>query len=213
VKKKKAFYALAVMIFLGAGLALFIIAADEQSVISSGAPAAEKIRLQELITRGSGKNKHVELADFYFGKQYIYTARLVQFRDVYVPVFPNGQAENPSNLQVLIWIRNDRNSDEPLIESQQDLDRFVAEFNRHPRSLSGILRKPTDKVRTLTADAYPGMNRQSLQVLWARHFPAQQSINILWSIWTLCLVAAAVCAVAYWRQSRSSRSGNGSIRG
>jgi hypothetical protein len=213
VKKKKAFYALAVMIFLGAGLALFIIAADEQSVISSGAPAAEKIRLQELITRGSGKNKHVELADFYFGKQYIYTAKLVQFRDVYVPVFPNGQAENPSNLQVLIWIRNDRNSDEPLIESQQDLDRFVAEFNRHPRSLSGILRKPTDKVRTLTADAYPGMNRQSLQVLWARHFPAQQSINILWSIWTLCLVAAAVCAVAYWRQSRSSRSGNGSIRG
>jgi hypothetical protein len=88
VKKKKAFYALAVMIFLGAGLALFIIGADEQSVISSGAPAAEKIRLQELITRGSGKNKHVELADFYFGKQYIYTAKLVQFRDVYVPVFP-----------------------------------------------------------------------------------------------------------------------------
>lgn len=212
MKKKKAFYALAVMIFLGAGLALFIIAADEQSVISSGAPAAEKIRLQELITRGSGKNKHVELADFYFGKQYIYSAKLVQFRDVYVPVFPNGQAENPSNLQVLIWIRNDRNSDEPLIESQQDLDRFVAEFNRHPRSLSGILRKPTDKVRTLTADAYPGMNRQSLQVLWARHFPAQQSINILWSIWTLCLVVAAVCAVAYWRQSRSSRSGSGSIR-
>jgi hypothetical protein len=127
--------------------------------------------------------------------------------------FPKGQAENPSNLQVLIWIRNDRNSDERLIESQQDLDRFVAELNRHPRSLSGILRKPTDKVRTLTADAYPGMNRQSLQVLWARHFPAQQSINILWSVWTLCLVAAAVCAVAYWRQSRSSRSGNGSIRG
>ena len=207
MKKKKAFYALAVMIFLGAGLALFIIAADEQSVISSGAPAAEKIRLQELMTRGSGNNKHVELADFYFGKQYIYTAKLVQFRDVYVPVFPNGQAENPSNLQVLIWIRNDRNSDEPLIESQQDLDRFVAEFNRHPRSLTGILRKPTDKVRTLTADAYPGMNRQSLQVLWARHFPAQQSINILWSIWTLCLLVAAVCAVAYWRQSRSSGAG------
>jgi hypothetical protein len=67
------------------------------------------------------------------------------------------------------------------------------------------LRKPTDKVRTLTADAYPGTNRQSLQILWARHFPDQQSINVLWGIWTLCLVAAVACAVAYRRQSRSSR--------
>jgi hypothetical protein len=205
VKKKKAFYALAVMILLGAGLALFIVAAEEQSVISSGLHAADRIRLHDLITQGSGKNKHVELVDFYFGKQYIYAAKLVQFRDVYVPVFPNGESENASNLQILLWIRNDRNSNEPLVESQQDLDRFVAEFNRRPRSVTGILRKPTDKVRTLTADAYPGANRQSLQILWARHFPDQQSINVLWGIWTLCLVAAAACAVAYRRQSRSSR--------
>jgi hypothetical protein len=206
VKKKKAFYALAVMIFLGAGLALFIVAAEEQSVISSGLPAADRIRLQDLITQGSGKNKHVELVDFYFGKQYIYAAKMVQFRDVYLPVFPNGESENASNLQILLWIRNDRNSNEPLVESQQDLDRFVAEFNRRPRSVTGILRKPIDKVRTLTADAYPGTNRQSLQILWARHFPDQQSINVLWGILTLCLVAAAACAVAYRRQSRSSRT-------
>jgi hypothetical protein len=205
VKKKKAFYALAVMILLGAGLVLFIVAAEEQSVISSGLPAADRIRLQDLITQGSGKNKHVELVDFYFGKQYIYAAKMVQFRDVYVPVFPNGEPENASNLQILLWIRNDRNSNEPLVESQQDLDRFVAEFNRRPRSVTGILRKPIDKVRTLTADAYPGTNRQSLQILWARHFPDQQSINVLWGILTLCLVAAAACAVAYRRQSRSSR--------
>jgi hypothetical protein len=143
--------------------------------------------------------------DFYFGKQYIYAAKLVQFRDVYVPVFPNGEPENASNLQILLWIRNDRNSNEPLIESQQDLDQFVAEFNRRPKSVTGVLRKPTDKVRALTADAYPGTNTQSLQVLWARHFPAQQSIKVLWSILTLCLVAAAACAVTYRRQSRSSR--------
>ncbi len=87
MKKKKAFYALAVMIFLGAGLVLFIIAVEEQSVISSGVPTADRIRLHDLITQGSGKNKHVELVDFYFGKQYIYAAKLVQFRDVYVPVF------------------------------------------------------------------------------------------------------------------------------
>jgi len=86
------------------------------------------------------------------------------------------------------------------MESQQDLDRFVAEFNRRPRSVIGVLRKPADKVRTLMADAYPGTNPQSLQVLWARHFPAQQSINVLWSILTLCLVAAAACAVTYRRQ-------------
>jgi hypothetical protein len=203
--KKKAFYALAVMIFLGAGLVLFIVAAEEQSVISSGLPAADRIRLRDLIAQGPGKNKHVELLDFYFGKQYIYVAKMVQFKDVYVPVFPNGESENASNLQILLWIRNDRNSNEPLVESQQDLDRFVAEFNRRPRSVTGILRKPIDRVRTLTADAYPGTNRQSLQILWARHFPDQQSINVLWGILTLCLAAAATCAVAYKRQFRSSR--------
>ena len=202
VKKNKVFYALVVMIMLGASLALFIVAADEQSVISSGLPAAEKIRLQDLITQGIGKNKHVELVDFYFGKRYVYAAKLVQFRDVYVPVFPNGEPENASNLQILLWIRNDRNSNEPLIESEQDLDRFVADFNQHKRSVTGILREPTDRVRKLTADAYAGTNRQSLQILWARHFPTQQSISVLWGIWMLCLVAAAASAVAYRRQSR-----------
>ena len=118
MKKKKAFYALAVMIFLGAGLALFIVAAEEQSVIASGLPAADRIRLHDLITQGSGKNKHVELVDFYFGKQYIYAAKMVQFRDVYVPVFPNGESENASNLQILLWIRNDRNSNEPLVAAK-----------------------------------------------------------------------------------------------
>jgi hypothetical protein len=132
VKKKKAFYALAVMIFLGASLSLFIIAADEQSIISNGLPAAQRIRLYDLITQGFGKNKHIELADFYFGKQYIYATKLVQFNDVYLPVFADGEPENASNLRILLWIRNDRNSNERLIESEQDLDRFVADFNRRP---------------------------------------------------------------------------------
>jgi hypothetical protein len=52
----------------GCGLTVFILAADEQSIISSGLPGANKISLQELITQGSGRNKHVELANFYFGK-------------------------------------------------------------------------------------------------------------------------------------------------
>ena len=127
MKEKKAFYALGVMISLGASLALFIVAADEQSVISSGLTAAEKIRLQDLIARDSDKNKHVELLDFHFGKQYIYTTKLLQFRDVYLPVFPSGRPKTASNLQLLVWIRNDRNSNEPLIETRQELDRFVAE--------------------------------------------------------------------------------------
>lgn len=205
LKNKKSFYALAVVMFLGVGLVLFIFAADEQSVRSSGLPEPARIRLQDLITQGPRKNKHVELVDFYFGKQYIYAAKLVQFRDVYLPVFPNGEPENASNLQILLWIRNDRNSNEPLIQTRQDLDRFAAEFNRRPRSVTGVLRRPTSEVQALTAGAYPGVNRQSLQILWARHFPAQQSVNVLWTIWMLCLVAAAVCAVAYRRQSRSSR--------
>ena len=202
MKKKKALYALAVMIFLGASLALFIVAADEQSITSSGLPAAQRISLHNFITQGFGRNKHIELADFYFGEQYLYATKLVQFQDVYLPVFAVGEPENASNLRILVWIRNDRNSNERLIESAQDLDRFVADFNRRPRSITGVLRQPTDRVRTLTADAYPGTNGQSLQVLWARHFPTQQSINVLWGICALCLVAAAACAVAYRRQSR-----------
>ena len=204
VKEKKALYALAALVFFGAGLVLFILAADEQSVRSSGSPAPARIRLQDLIAQGSSKNKHVELVDFYFGRQYVYSAKLVQFRDVYLPLFPSGQPEDAGNLQILLWIRNDRNSDEPLVQTRQDLDRLVKEFNRSPRSLTGVLRKPTNEVRALT-EAYPGTNRQSLQVLWARHFPAQQSINVLRSIWMLCSVVAAVCAFAYRRQSRSSR--------
>ncbi len=171
MKKKKAFYALAVMILLGAGLALFIIAVEEQSVISSGLPAADRIRLHDLITQGSGRNKHVELVDFYFGKQYIYMFAPQKWCSSEMSTcrcFLNGEPENASNVQILLWIRNDRNSNEPLV-------------------------------------AYPGTNRQSLQILWARHFPDQQSINVLWGILTLCLVAAVACAVAYRRQSRSSR--------
>ena len=205
VKKRKAFYALAALIFLGAALMLFILAADEQSVLSSGSLAPEKTSLLDLITKGPGKNSHIELTDFYFGKQYIYTAKLVQFKDVYVPVFPIGQAENASNLKLLIWIRNDRNSNERLIEDEQDLERFVAECNRHPRSISGVLRKPVDRVRTLTAGAYPGADVQSLQILWARSYPDQESINILWGILILSLLAEVACAVAYRRQPRSPR--------
>jgi len=201
VKKKKAFYALGVMIFLGASLALFIVAMDEQSVISSGLTPAEKIRLQDLVARDPEKNKHVELRDFYFGKQYIYAAKLVRFRDVYLPVFPGGELETASNLRLLVWIRNDRNSNEPLIETQEELDRFAAEFNRHPRALSGILRKPTDTVQKLAAEAYPGLSDRPLQILWARHYPDQATINVLWFILVLCLAVAVCCAVGYKRQS------------
>jgi hypothetical protein len=203
-KKTKALYALAMLGLFGCGLIVFILAADEQSIISSGLPAADKISLQELITQGSSRNKHIELADFYFGKTFIYTTELVQFNEVYVPMFPSGQPEDGRNLHLLLLIRNDRNSNEPLIQTRWELGRFVAEFDRDPRSVTGVLRKPSDRVRSLTAEAYPGTNGQSLQVLWARDFPTQNSANILWGICVLCLVGAAACAVAHRRQRGSS---------
>jgi hypothetical protein len=113
--------------------------------------------------------------DPYFGKNYIYAAKLVQFRDVYLPVFPDGTPESGAKLQVLIWIRNDRNSNQRLIESEQDLNRFVSEFNQHPRPLSGVLRRPTERVRTLTAEAYPRTNPQSLEVLGPEIFQPRNS--------------------------------------
>src|SRR5262249_51816551 len=157
----------------------------------------------DLITKAPSKNKHVQLMDFYIGKQYIYATKMVQFKEVYLPLFPNGEPENASNLHMLLWIRNHRNSNERLIENEQDLDRFVADFNRSPRSMAGVLRKPIDRVRTLAADGYPGLDRESLQLLWARDFPTQESVNVLWSILIFCLAAAAACAVVYRRNASS----------
>ncbi len=203
MRKKNALYALTVLILSGSGLLLFILAANEQSVLSGGAPTPTTIRLQDLVAQGPPPNRHLELTDFHFGKNYIYAAQLVQFQDVYVPVFPDGVPESGANLQVLIWIRNDRNSNQRLIQSQQDLDRFVSEFNQHPRPLSGVLQKPLERVRSLTAEAYPGTNLQSLEILWARDFPTQQSATVFWILCAICFVAAGICAVAYRRQSRS----------
>jgi hypothetical protein len=199
-KKKKALYALVMLGLFGCGLGVFILAADEQSIISSGLPAADKISFQQFIALGSTRNKHVELADLYFGKDFIYTTELIQFNEVYVPMFANGQPEDGANLHLLFLIRNDRSSNEPLIQTREELGRFVAEFNRDPRPVAGVLRNPIDRVRSLTAEAYPGTNVQSLQVLWARDFPTQDSANILWSICALCLVGAVACGIAYGRQ-------------
>ena len=178
---------------------LFIIAADEQSIISSGSRTTEKVRLQDLMTRGSGSNKHIELTDFYFGKRYIYAAKLVQFKEVYVPVFPKGETEAGDHLQLLVWIRNDRNSNQRLIESEQDLDQLVAEFNRGGKTLSGVLRKPIDRVQSLAVEAYPGTSASALRVLWARDFPDQKNVNIVWIGIAFCLVAGAACGIAYRR--------------
>lgn len=204
IRKKKALFALGMLICFGAALLLFIIAADEQSIISSGSPTTEKVRLQDLITHGSGSNKHIELADFYFGKRYIYAAKLVQFKEVYVPVFPKGETETGDHLQLLVWIRNDRNSNQRLIESEQDLDQSVAEFNRNGKTLSGVLRKPIDRVQSLAVEAYPGTNPSALRVLWARDFPGQKNVNLVWIGIAFCLVAAAACGIAYRRIPRVS---------
>lgn len=60
----------------------------------------------------------------------------------------------------------------------QELRRFVEAFNRAPRSVTGILRQPTSRVRSVTTDAYPGTNGDTLQVLWARDCPTQDSVNM-----------------------------------
>jgi hypothetical protein len=203
MNRKKAVYGFAMFLFASASLGSFILAASEQSLLSIGSPAAARIGLQELIAQGPGKNKHVELTGFYFGKHYVYTAQAVQFKDVYVPVFPTDKPEEAGNLQILVWIRNDRNSNERFIESQSDLEEYVSKFNQAPRFVSGVLQKPTKQVRALTAEAYPGMNGEALQILWARDFPSQSSINVLWSLLIGCLAATVVCGVAYRRQSRT----------
>ncbi len=197
--KKRALYALGILIFLGISMLLFVIAADEQTVLSRGLPAADRMSLADFIAKGSARNQHVELTDFHFGKAHVYTAKLVQFNEAYVPLFPAGEPENAGNLHVLLWIRNDRNSNERLIQSEQDLDRFMADRSRNPQSVTGVLRRPIERVRTLTAEAYPGADVKSLQVLWARRFPNQQSTNVLWILCGLCLLAAGVCAFAYRR--------------
>ena len=185
---------------------VFIMAADEQTTLSGGSPIADKVSLQDLIVNGSDKNNHIELTGFYFGKQYIYATKLVQFNEVYVPMFAAGKQENGSNLNLLLWIRNDRNSNQPLIQSERELDRFVSEYNQHPGSVTGVLRKPLARVRDLTLQSYPGTKPESLRVLWAREFPTQASANLLWTICSACVLAAGVCAVAYKRSASTLRS-------
>jgi len=200
MNRKKAFYALAGLLFAGGVLGTFILAATEQSVLSAGSPEAAKINLQDLMSQGPGRNKHVELTGFYFGKHYVYGAELVQFQDVYIPVFATGKPEEAGNLQILVWIQNSRSSNERFIEGRSDLNEFVSKFNLAPRSVSGVLQNPTKAVRDLTAEAYPGVNSKALQVLWARNFPSQQSVNVLWSLMFASLVATVVCVVAYRKQ-------------
>jgi len=199
-KKLKAVYALAMLGLFGSASLVFILAANEQSVISSGLPAADRISLQDLLAHGAGTNKHIELLDFYCGKTFVYTTELIQFNEVYVPVFARGEPEDGGNLRLLLLIRNDRNSNQPLIQTREELDRFVGDLNRDPKSVTGVLQKPIARVRALTAEAYPRTNGESLQILWARHFPTQGSANALWVICALCLGGSAVCAVLYRRR-------------
>jgi hypothetical protein len=117
-------------------------------------------------------------------------------------MFPKGPAEDARNLHLLLWIRNDRNSNQPVIENQQQLDEFVAGMNRNPRSISGVLHSLPTTVRKLAAEAYPGTDTQSLQALWARDFPDQQSANLRWGVLGLCLAGGCGFFVAYRRQSR-----------
>jgi hypothetical protein len=201
--KLKGLYALAMLMCFGTGLLVFIIAADEQSILSGGQPDANTISLQNLIAQGPGTNKHVALTDFFFGKQYVFTTQLVRFNDVYVPMFPKGQAEDPRNLHLLLWIRNERKSNLPLIETRQQLDEFVAGLNRESGSVTGVLHSPPSTVRKLAAEAYPGTDAQSLQALWARDFPNQQSANLLWGVLGLSLAGGCAFFVAYRRQSRT----------
>jgi hypothetical protein len=84
------------------------------------------------------------------------------------------------------------------------LDGFVAEFNRSPRSITGMLRKPIGPVRTLAADAYSGMDRESLQILSAGDFPSQQSVNDLCSILMLCWRAQQLVPSDIGQQGASS---------
>ena len=121
----------------GTALMVFIFAANEQSVITSGLPAAHRISLQDLVAHGAGTNKHIELVDFYCGKSFVYTTELIQFNEVYVPVFARGEPEDGANLRLLLLIRNDRHSNEPLIQTREELDRFVGEFNRDSKSVAG----------------------------------------------------------------------------
>jgi hypothetical protein len=58
-------------------------------------------------------------------------------------------------------------------------------------------------VRKLAAEAYPGTDAQSLQALWARDFPNQQSANLLWGVLGLSLAGGCAFFVAYRRQSRT----------
>jgi len=191
--KKKKLSAMAALLFSGAGLMLFIIAADEQSVLVGGSAEAARMTLGQLVTNGPGANKHIELSDFNFGRTFIYDTKLVQFKDVYLPVFPKNQPQDAKNLKLLVWVRNDKNSNEPLIETRDQVEQFIAGFDTHTKTVTGVLKKPFSDVGKLTIQAYPGVDAKSLLLLWARKFPSQESVNTVWAACVGC-VAAGIAA-------------------
>jgi hypothetical protein len=188
--KKTKLSALAMLSLFGLAMVLFIIASDEQSIRSGGTSEATRMTLKELVAKDPPLNKHIELTAFDFGKVFIYNAKLVQFKDVYLPVFPQGEEQSVKNLKLLIWIRNDQNSNEPLIETRQQLEQFVSDFQKHPTAITGVLKHSLTTVNNLTLDAYPGADTNSLRLLWARKFPTQESTNTLWGLCALSFVAS-----------------------
>ncbi|PWT99845.1 MAG: hypothetical protein C5B53_04840 [Candidatus Melainabacteria bacterium] len=193
--KAKKLAALIALSLFGAALMLFIIVADEQSILASGSLGPARMTLSELIEKGPGTNKHIELTNFNFGKSFVYDTKLVQFRDVYLPIFPNNQPQDAKNLKVLVWIRNDRTSNEPLIETREQVEQFIASFDNHPKTVKGVLRKPFSDVGKLTLELYPGIDTNSLLLLWARNFPSQDSVNNLWMACAACVVVGIAAGV------------------
>jgi hypothetical protein len=187
--KKTKLFAIAMFLFLGLAMVLYIVASDEQSIRSGGTSEAVRMTLKELVAKRPAVNQHIELTAFDFGKVFIYNTKLVQFKEVYLPVFPQGEEQSAKNVKLLIWIRNDQNSNEPLIETRQQLEQFVSDFEKHPTAITGVLKRSLANVNNLTLDAYPGADTNALLLLWARKFPSQESTNTLWGLCALCLVS------------------------
>lgn len=199
-RNKFSFTALSAMIFGCTALILLIMSAEETTLLGGSTLEPKAITLSELVkseidtsnksTAGKRRNKHFQLTNYQFGKVVIYDSRIVDVRDLYLPVFEAGHVDDPHSLRLLIWLRNDQTSNEPHVRDISQFEPFIRKCVAEKHAFQGFLHDSNSIVSKLVEEAYPGCDTKSIKLLWCRTMPDKNVVAHICFGW---LVSALLC--------------------
>ena len=134
-----------------------------RTVYAEAALEPQEMTLQELCTRGYGKNRHVRVRDFQFVKPYVVVPRKASKPDEYdyvlLPVVPAGAAAAPAQVPVLVRTFKPK--------SPADVDRYLQETRVVQGMVLNGFKPPTPRELDLLRQTYP-------QTDWSRCIFLQQ---------------------------------------